>query len=256
MGMNKNHASKLIEVCESQNHRCGVCGKPFPNDPLQYGKVGIRLYRVINDHQERGYDNCVATCATCIGRIGLYGTIDGLYEAMQMGAFNDTRSRPVFPDNVELFNRLIISRGLNPDFVSPNPNIIYADPSTVPTIASKVREHRPVVTSPVTSDHKRYIRRHVVSEKRKKKLLISQNNRCYYDDHEMELSNRETMRSYTVEHLIDVKDGGTNAPSNVVLACKICNNMREHLKMSSQEFKHWALTHRREIDERAKKYSK
>lgn len=37
---------------------------------------------------------------------------------------------------------------------------------------------------------------------------------------------RLAWKAMTLDHVIDLADGGTNADSNLVLACKACNNER------------------------------
>ena len=64
----------------------------------------------------------------------------------------------------------------------------------------------------------------------------------------MEMNDRRTARSYTVEHLIRVADGGTNSRNNIVLACRICNSARERLNMSAPEYKKWAQENRPVIE--------
>lgn len=62
-------------------------------------------------------------------------------------------------------------------------------------------------------------------------LFGIQEGRCYYCDELMSLSfaRRDNIwsRSATLEHLQRRADGGGNTKSNLVLACKECNQRRE-----------------------------
>jgi 5-methylcytosine-specific restriction endonuclease McrA len=47
--------------------------------------------------------------------------------------------------------------------------------------------------------------------------------------------------NYTVDHMISLAKGGTNWPSNLTLACKVCN-FDKHTK-SASEFVKWRMLH-------------
>lgn len=60
-----------------------------------------------------------------------------------------------------------------------------------------------------------------------RKLLESENNRCYYCKREFGLG----FSRRTIDHKVPLSNGGEDAEENLVLACKACN----HLKGSKSE---------------------
>lgn len=79
-------------------------------------------------------------------------------------------------------------------------------------------------------------------KKKKCKLYRKQNGKCEY------CSNHFPLNRLTFDHVQRKKDGGSNAITNLVLACPPCNSRRELAPDSSEKvWKRWADWHRQYV---------
>jgi hypothetical protein len=68
--------------------------------------------------------------------------------------------------------------------------------------------------------------------RRYKRMLVERDGlRCHYCDYLMSYEEAQ------VDHMVAKARGGTDAPSNLVLACSRCNNMKSTLCYSCPEFR-------------------
>ncbi len=92
----------------------------------------------------------------------------------------------------------------------------------------------------------------------RKAAYIQQNSRCYYcnqpmwlgdlDDFTRRFNLKESQYrklECTAEHLHAQKDGGSNAPENIVAACRYCNQLRHRRRKEMDPQAYKALVQRR-----------
>lgn len=63
---------------------------------------------------------------------------------------------------------------------------------------------------------------------RVRKQWISQDKKCFYCQREL-VEERNKKNSYTFDHKIPVSKGGTEHPSNILVACKKCNGSKSNM---------------------------
>lgn len=68
------------------------------------------------------------------------------------------------------------------------------------------------------------------SQKRaiRRTLMLEQNGACIYCRREMttDWQHERKARFATLDHLVPIAQGGTNDPANLVLCCRLCNNVK------------------------------
>ena len=73
----------------------------------------------------------------------------------------------------------------------------------------------------------------------KKRLLEAQNHRCGYCGCRMTTTNPYAIDYATFEHYINLRDGGSDGIHNYAMACAFCNQLRDRLNLSAENFCLW-----------------
>lgn len=122
----------------------------------------------------------------------------------------------------------------------------FMPPERIDHVVAKFirRRDRKVNKAPLAPKSRKPYNRH---SSRRRQLEI-QRYRCAYDHYEMVLDNPQHPRYATIEHVIKLSDGGSAQRRNVVMACSVCNNLRDIMKMTAFEFYDWAQEHKDEIE--------
>jgi hypothetical protein len=141
--------------------------------------------------------------------------------------------KPQYPESCEEIRSFLISLGMS-EFLAEQH--IFTPPEHLQRVKDSYTKQRAKrVTNPLRTVQKVNLHRHV----RRRQLEI-QRYRCAYDHYEMNLTDSWHPRYATVEHIVRLGDGGSSSSYNTVMACSICNTLRDNKKMSAEDFYEWA----------------
>lgn len=118
------------------------------------------------------------------------------------------------------------------DTVPPSPANIANISDT--HLANYVRDHQEDGSS-------RKSRGYTFKRSVKVRFLESQNHRCCYCGDRFDVNNPKHPDYATWEHVVERSKGGTNSVTNMVLACSFCNNRRDILRLSAEDYYQWAI---------------
>lgn len=248
----KKKEKTRLHLCEQQGHRCAICTRPIDYYADRHSEDGIGLAK-LKRTEPHGQLNSVVVCVVCAAHCTKYNSLFEYYQAFQSGVVKRSKKDQVAdPAIIEEINRRLISEyenlGLRPILLSERSSFRYAPAHAIPAIVDKTMRIAKI----------RYGRSEGLEQGRSlrsatwQKLIFQeqQDNRCYYCNTRFSHIHGHP-RYATWEHVIELRKGGPNSLSNAVLACEVCNNMRDKFDMSSEEFYEWASTNGDVIEARA-----
>ncbi len=235
---------------EAQNHRCAICGasvdslSEYEDDPYRAVLVSVEK------NVPKTSENSVVVCVRCGGNYSNWPNLSALYDAYVAGtAFLKTpRIRVDNRATVAEIRRLVEARCKKEYLQPPRPKIYekfcFAPVDKAPDIAIQVMivQRRQLVPSKRRSDN--------TSRDAKRMLCEAQNHRCCYCGCRMTFETRTDPDFATIEHVHAYKDGGQNEMANKAIACFFCNNLRDRMNVTAEEYADWAADH---LDEIARK---
>lgn len=252
----KKVRQRLIEM---QGYRCACCPAEikfiaYSTDPHRASIV------VVNRDEAVSYDNSVLLCLRCAGDQGNFPSLLDFYEHLQTGAPKKVKPKVEYTDTISLirenFLRLAAEAGveIEPDNIPEN--FRFAPPFAAPKIAEKIFENQ-LRARRAAENRARFPRppkgmRFVLTAQRRENFAERQNHRCCYC-HEQMISGYEPRydrhpRAATWEHVVERRNGGQDESFNLVIACSVCNNLRDVLNLTAYEFYDWAQQNKEFIE--------
>lgn len=233
---------------ESQNWRCCTCGAAI--EISEFSDDQTRLCRVEIDRSQGGsYENSVALCVFCAGDQANFESLLAFYEWKLAGSPRKTRIKTEDPEIIPLINvRLTdLCRAADlPSFVPLKANLGYrfAQRSSIDSIVERLfRAEEERASRPPKIARQKF----KTTRGYRRKQSEAQNHRCCYCG--VEFSPEVGHPRYsTWEHVLELRKGGADHPDNMVLACFICNNLRDRLDLDADAFYSWAQANLRQIE--------
>lgn len=219
-------------IVDQQDGKCRLCGHPIKFEPSKRSLFA-------RSHSEAGFvpivggkprtlENIAAVCNKCVGQWDGKMSLDEL--AIYVRTPKPEKPKKELVENPETLPRIReeLAKLTSRELYIPD-NFKFAPPDRAEQIAQTIF---------FKYGDARY--GHVgkkVGKELRRRLLAEQNYRCCYDGHVMKLEGRgNDHRIATIEHVEDRGNGGTHDYWNMVMACRICNNVRSHLGLTAVEF--------------------
>lgn len=231
-----------VRLSESQNHRCAFCATDIT--PYSEGEDETCTVKIDRD-EARSYLNCVVVCRKCAGASANSPSLMTYYEVTRGAA---KPSRPQRAHDPEMISHILalVAELAPPECdvsaIKVNHGFGFAPRAKAEQIA------RNLIHTEVTRDKAVSNRNSTPKPGYKRCFLESQNHRCCYCGHRMETLVRCHPRYATWEHVVALRNGGTDALDNLVLACATCNHTRDHLDLSAEDFYAWVQVNRNAIE--------
>ena len=251
------HYTKIKNrLFETQLGRCAGCAckfseKNYVDDPRRQSINKIDRSLPIS------YDNSILLCGDCSGFYGNYASLGEFYEQhIVLGKRKQEKIQNLYLDTIPLINKFLIDlhkeskQDIQIFTVSSKSKYVYAPPENAEKIATSL--FKQFVSRGNLGKTKK---RNKMSSKKNNKcgLLEAQNHRCCYC-HSIFQDHPESPRYATFEHVIPRKNKGTNKWSNLVIACALCNSLRDHLNMSAEDFYDWVQKNPQKIIEAERRF--
>jgi 5-methylcytosine-specific restriction endonuclease McrA len=244
--LGRDRGKLKLYLCGCQNHRCAICLRPIKF--LAYADDPARACAVKFDRSlPHGRKNSVACCARCAGTQSAYPSLLDFYEFKISGVKKKQKLKITFPDTINEINRQVAVQcaalSIPFDLLNEKSKFRFAPPESIPKIVThRVKSFVERFNRPVPVKRIEY---HLTMDK---KIAFSeaQNHRCCYCSSPVNFIQKHP-RQATWEHVVPFREQGSHEFDNVVIACSACNNLRDRMDVSAEEFYLWASTHREEI---------
>ena len=246
--------SLRLRLCEAQNHRCAVCAAK-----IEYASYSNSIERAsvckLDRSLPKSYDNCVVTCHYCSGGASTFTTLTEYNERRsEQKAYKE---KTEYPETILIINEALskycVEENLPFKPLTESSKFRYAPPTALDEIINtQIAKIKYGQSSRIVKPKKTKTTFKWCSTGRTQKEAFSemQNHRCCYCGEYMNDENRHP-RQATWEHVICKRDRGENSFDNLVIACSVCNSLRDMLKLEAEEFYEWVQTHRKEIEQRS-----
>lgn len=245
-------------LCEAQNHRCAICAIPI--ELYAYSDDPRRACLVAMEKGKTKYeDNAIMTCAYCSGAYSNYGSPLDYYEAYVAAGYKHPRKerKPAaqYPETIPEIERFLVEKYRSFDLPPPmDLDIPVHYRETPPHAAEKIahalfhKQTRGFFALKAQRAIPGSAPVFVMHESHKRMMLESQNHRCCYCSTKMETLLVDDPTYATWEHVVPRRLGGNNGYMNLVMACSLCNNLRDRMDFTAEEFYAWVVEHRSYIE--------
>ena len=225
------------DLSEAQNHHCAVCGVV-----MSVGHLGNSVKVKVDKSLTNAVGNNVVVCLPCAGR---YDT-DTLYELHARWIVKPwivNKEKNYYPKHAEQVRQKFLAS----DWGVPPEKLLLMAVRYPPNLFDITK------VQPLPKKKKRMS----LWRSQKVRLFEIQRGLCCYDGYPMNTDNPSDPRYATVEHVTNVRDGGADCKNaNLVIACNICNNMRDRKKVDAYTFYEWVVKNKQVIEAKAEEARK